>query len=68
VFSDKSQEYIVANEFYDYHNVESELVKKIVRRDEQKLATNVKNFVITHTYVDFRDVILGEKVRAISQN
>jgi hypothetical protein len=45
-----------------------ELVRKIVKRDEQKLPGTVKNFVVTHTYIDFRDVILGEKVRAINKN
>jgi len=45
-----------------------ELIKKIVKRDELKLPGTVKNFVVGHTYIDFRDVILGEKVRAIQRD
>jgi hypothetical protein len=30
--------------------------------------TNSKNFIVSHTLVDFRDVIIGEKLRAIQKS
>ena len=68
VFSDHSKEYIIHDQFEDHHQFEVELIKKIVKRDELKLPGTVKNFVVGHTYIDFRDVILGEKVRAIQRD
>jgi hypothetical protein len=69
MFSDKTVEYLTANDadIEDFHNFKEELAQKIVQRDKDKL-TNSKNYIVNHTLVDFRDVIIGEKLRAIQKS
>jgi len=73
VFSDKEQEYLCMNEFTDFHDIHSELVNKINARDDQRNGSKENNlkvrpkYEIEHLYVDFRNMIISEKIRAISK-
>jgi hypothetical protein len=69
MFSDRANEYLTANDadIEDFHTYKEELAQKIVQRDKDKLTIS-KNFIVTHTIVDFRDLIIGEKLRAIQKS
>ena len=69
MFSEKHAEYMTVNdkEIEDFHNYKEELAQKIVQKDKEKI-TNSKNLIVNHTFVDFRDVIIGEKLRAIQKS
>lgn len=66
LFSDKSREYFTRNTFSDYSNIEPELISHILERDKLILDTKSKDYEVEHLYIDFRDIILGEKVRKLA--
>jgi hypothetical protein len=67
MFSDKDAEYFTAtdSDIEDFHNYKEELAQMIIERDRDKFMSNQKNYIVSHTFVDFREVIIGEKLRAI---
>jgi maltodextrin utilization protein YvdJ len=69
MFSDMPAEYMTATDtdIEDFHNFREELAQMIIDRDRDKYS-NQKNYIVTHTFVDFREVIIGEKLRAIQKS
>jgi hypothetical protein len=60
LFSDKPAEYITAKDedIEDFHNYRQELAQKIIDRDRDNIVLS-KSHIVSHSFVDFRDVIIG---------
>lgn len=63
VFSEKQSEYILINDFEDFHNSEQEIADKIIENDKMKPMNIDKNFETEHKYIDFSHLIIGVKVK-----
>jgi hypothetical protein len=63
VFSDEVQEFLVCNDFDNFHNKEFEIAKTIIEHDKSKDSSIVKNFEIEHRYIDLSSNIIGEKIK-----
>ena len=66
VFSNVEKEYFANMKFDDFHEIEKELVNQINVRDKDKL-NKEKSFEVEHLYVDFKYLIIGEKIRNLTK-
>lgn len=68
LFSNKPAEYITAidSDIEDFHNYRQELAQMIIDRDNDKIHQQ-RNIIVDHTFIDFRPVIIGEKLRTIQK-
>jgi hypothetical protein len=75
-------DYHVKERFKDYHNFDKEVIAEVVAKDpymtfgvatfkEEELGNyrlrEERNFEVEHSYVDFRKLIIGEKIRKIQE-
>ena len=81
-FSSKRIDYHVKERFKDYHNFEKEVIAEVVAKDPymtfgvanfeeavygQYKVGEERNFEVEHSYIDFRKLIIGEKIRKIQE-
>lgn len=67
VFSDQQFEYIRVNDFENFHNMEKEIAEKIIKNDQDKDELILKDYETEHMYIDFSELIIGDKIKKISQ-
>ena len=56
------------NEFESIHDIKDEIMSKIEKRDKkQEVKRNLKvdQIEVEHTYIDFKFLIIGEKLKHI---
>ncbi len=58
------------NDFESIHEVKSEIIQKIIKRDnkqdKQRRNKKVDPIEVEHTYIDFKFLIIGEKLKHIN--
>ena len=71
VFSNARITYHLIEKFRDFHNHEGEVLHEVISTEPEAqwwVDTGIgaeKNYEIEYSYVDFQQLIIGEKVRAI---
>ena len=61
-FSEKPNDYLKVPKLYDFNLWKTEIEDQIKERDNKDEAK--KNYEIEHSYIDFQQMIIGEKIRA----
>jgi len=67
-FSEHEQQFLIMNEFDSIHDVKNEIISKIEKRDkkqEKNRKKKVDPIEVEHTYIDFKFLIIGEKLKHI---
>lgn len=68
-FSEHEQQFLIMNEFNSIHDIKDEIINKIESRDRKQEAKRKRRggdpIEIEHTYIDFKFLIIGEKLKHI---
>jgi len=54
------------DQFENFHNFNAEIAKMIVDKDKYKPEKGKAIYETVHTYIDFSDTIIGEKIKCMS--
>ena len=53
------------DQFENFHNFNNEIARMIVDKDSEKDPLIEKIYETVHTYIDFSDTIIGEKIKCM---